>query len=114
MVEHTVPAKQSKKTDDVIPKNTADKWERLTKLASERLFGKRKQIMVAVGSRPYQGLPVSEAERLSRYSQIRKDPQALLQILQENAKFKPDGRVLVPKALIESMVKMEKKIREGE
>jgi len=112
MVVDTVAAKQPK-ADDVIPKDTADKWERLTKLASERLFGKRKKIMAAVGSRPYQGLPVSEAELLSRYSQVRHDPAALLEILQENAKFKPDGRVLVPKALIQSMKNMEKKIREG-
>ncbi len=48
MAVDTVAAKQ-KKADDVIPKDTADKWERLTKLASERLFGKRKKIMVAVG-----------------------------------------------------------------
>ncbi len=101
------------KGDDVIPKDTADKWERLTKLASERLFGKRKRIMAAVGSRPYQGLPVSEAELLSRYSQVRHDPAALLEILTENVKFKPDGRTLVPKALMETMRKMEKKIREG-
>ncbi len=112
MVE-TVTVKQPK-SDDVIPKDTADKWERLTKFASERLFGKRKKVMAAVGNRPYQGLPVSQAELLSRYSQVRKDPQALLQILQENAKFKPDGRVLVPKALIQTMTEMEKKIREGE
>ena len=117
MVAHTVPAKQPKipkpKGDDVIPKDTADKWERMTKIASERLFGKRKKIMAAVGNRPYRGLPVSEAELLSRYSQVRHDPEALLEILKENAKFKPDGRVMVPKALIESMKNMEKKIREG-
>ena len=59
MVKHTVPAKQPK-GDDVIPRDTADRWERLTKLASERLFGKRKKIMAAVGNRPYQGMPVSE------------------------------------------------------
>ena len=114
MVAHTVPAKQPKpKGDDVIPKDTADKWERMTQIASERLFGKRKRIMAAVGNRPYKGLPVSEAELLSRYSQVRNDPEALLEILKENAKFKPDGRVMVPKALIESMKNMEKKIREG-
>ncbi len=112
MAVDTVAVSQPK-ADDVIPKDTADKWERLTKLASERLFGKRKKIMAAVGNRPYRGLPVSEAELLSRYSQVRHDPEALLQILQENAKFKPDGRVLVPKALIQSMKSMEKKIREG-
>ena len=112
MVEHTA-AGSPKKGDDVIPQNTADKWERMTKMASERLFGKRKRIMAAVGTRPYRGLPVSEAELLSRYSQVRHDPQALLEILQENAKFKPDGRVLIPKALIESMQKMEKRLREG-
>lgn len=105
--------KEQVKPDDVIPQDTADKWEQMTKISSERLFSKRKRIMTAVGTRPYQGLPVSETKLLSRYSQVRHDPQALLQILQENAKFKPDGRVLVPKALIESMKKMEKKIREG-
>ncbi len=108
----TVAAKQPK-ADDVIPKDTADKWERMTSIASHRLRDKRKDIMVTVGARPYKGLPVSEAELLSRYSQVRHDPAALLEILQENAKFKPDGRVLVPKALIQSMKNMEKKIREG-
>ena len=95
----------------MIPEGLADKWERMTKVASERLAEKRKRIMAAVGARPYRGLPVSEAELLSRYSQVRHDPQALVEILQENAKFKPDGRVLVPKALVEAMTSMERKIR---
>ena len=98
--------------DDVIPEGLADKWETMTKVAGERLMDKRKRIMTAVGTRPYKGLPVSEAELLSRYSQVRHDPQALLEVLQENVKFKPNGTVLVPKALIEAMSTMEKKIRE--
>ena len=98
--------------DNLIPEGLADKWERMTKVASERLADKRKRIMEAVGARPYQGLPVSEAELLSRYSQVRRDPQAFAEILQKNAKFKPDGRVLVPKALVGAMASMEKRIRE--
>ena len=98
--------------DDVIPEGLAGKWEKMTQVAGERLMDKRKRIMTAVGTRPYRGLPVSEAELLSRYSQVRHDPQALLEVLQENVKIKPNGTVLVPKALIEAMSTMEKKIRE--
>lgn len=102
-----------KKPDDIIPQDTADRWDNLRNIASERMFWKRKRILAAVGERPYRGLPVGEAELLTRYSQVRNDPAAMAQILQENAKFKPDGRVLVPKALIESMKNMETRLREG-
>ncbi len=101
----------TRQSDDLIPEGLADKWERMTSVSSQRLFDKRKRIMTAVGARPYKGLPVSEAELLSRYSQVRRDPKALMEILQENATFKPDGRVLVKRALVEAMVKMEGKVR---
>ena len=95
-----------------IPLGMADKWERMTKLSGQRLLEKRRRIMEAVGTRPYLGMPVSEAELLARYSQIRRDPRAMATVLQENAKFQPDGTVLVPKALIAAMTKMEAKVRQ--
>ena len=101
----------TRQADNLIPDGFADKWERMTSVSSQRLFDKRKNIMAAVGTRPYKGLPVSEAELLSRYTQVRRDPKALMEILQENATFKSDGRVLVKKALVEAMVKMEAKVR---
>jgi len=83
------------------------------KLASERLHRKRKQISEAIGERPYKGLPVREEELTARWAQIRHEGDSLVEVFQSNAKFKPDGRVLVPKALIDGMINQEKKIRES-
>ena len=96
-----------------IPTGVAARWELIVKLASERLHRKRKQIAEVIGERPYRGLPVREEELDARWAQIRQDTDSLVEVFQSNAKFKPDGRVLVPKALIEGMIKGEKKRRDG-
>lgn len=101
------------KTEKDIPAGLADKWEKMRDLAAGRLFEKRKKIKEIIGARPYRGLPVSEKDLLSRFSQIWHDSQALLQVTLENAKFKPDGRVLLPKAFLEALRNMTKKLREG-
>lgn len=96
-----------------IPKDLAGRWELIRDFATDRIFAKRKQIKEAIGDRPYRGLPVDETELQARWAQIRNDTEALSEVFQSNAKFRPDGRVLVPKALIEGMVKQEKKRRDG-
>ena len=96
-----------------LPKGVAARWELIVKVAGERLHVKRKQISEAIGERPYKGLPVREEELDSRWAQIRQDTDSLVEVFQSNAKFKPDGRVLVPKALIEGMIKGEKKRKDG-
>ncbi len=99
--------------EDDIPAGLADKWEKMRDLAAGRLFEKRVKMKEAIGARPYKGLPVKDEDQLSRFSQVWHDKQALTQILQENAKFKPDGRVLLPKALLGAMRIMTKKLRES-
>ena len=59
------------------------------------------------------GLPVREEELTARWAQIRHEQDSLVEVFQSNAKFKPDGRVLVPKALIDGMIKQEKKFKDG-
>ena len=104
---------QVQRNEDDIPAGLADKWEKMRDLAAGKMFDKRAKMKEAIGARPYRGLPVKEEDLLSRFSQIWHDQQALSQVLQENATFKPDGRVLLPKALLDAMRIMTKKLRES-
>jgi hypothetical protein len=99
--------------DVVIPNGLADRWELLTKESAKILKNKRDKILTSIGSRPYKGLPVDETELRGRWMQIRKDPNELLNVLAENAKFKNDGRVLLPKKLISKITDYESKLKEG-
>lgn len=96
-----------------IPEGLADKWDLLVKESSERLKRRRDDIKLAVGERPYKGLPVSENELAKRWAQIQHSPQDLMELFQENARFKKDGTVLVPKELIKAIRKQHKRRQEG-
>ena len=85
----------------------------LTRIASERLFEGRAKIKEAIGQRPYKGLPVEENELSERWAQIANDQQALVELFQENATFKDDGTILVPKELLKIMHEQNKKRVEG-
>lgn len=98
---------------DEIPEGLADKWDVLVKRSAERLKMRRKDIKKAIGSRPFKGLPVSDAELQARWGQIKNNPQALAELFQENARFKKDGTVLVPKELMNTLREQHKKRREG-
>lgn len=96
-----------------VPKGLADRWEALVDEASKRLFAKRKEIQRAVGDRPYRGLPMGEDEMFARWLQIRRDTESLVELLSQNSIAKPDGHVLVPRKMVEAMVKQEKRARRG-
>jgi len=98
---------------NVVPTGLSDRWELLVDLAASRLYDKRKKIKEAIGTRPYRGLPVTDDEIVGRYSAIRHDPEAMTNLLMENAKVKPDGRVLLPKELISKMIEAERSLRTG-
>jgi hypothetical protein len=100
-------------TKQDIPAGLADTWETLTKEAGKLLYDQRKKLLSAVGERPYQGLPVSHAERLGHYNQIRHDPQELMNLLAPNVRVKEDGRVLIAKGLIKTLTALESELREG-
>ena len=103
----------AERNKDDIPIGLASKWEKMVDLSAGRLFDKRAKMKEVIGARPYKGLPVKDEDQLSRFSQIWHDQQALTQVLQENATFKPGGRVLLPKALLDAMRIMTKKLRES-
>jgi len=108
-------AKGTKKSvqDSTIPPDLASRWEMIVSEVTKRIFIKRKAMAKAIGQRPYQGLPVEASDLTARWAQIRHDTPALTEVLSGNATFKKDGKVFVPKALIESMLKTEEGFRKG-
>ncbi|KKN05179.1 hypothetical protein LCGC14_1089880 [marine sediment metagenome] len=102
-----------KTTGTEIPPDLAGRWELIVDEVKKIIREKRKRIKAAIGERPYRGLPVEKAELTARWAQIRHDVEGLTEVLQTNTKFKPDGRVLAPKALIRSMIEQERGFREG-
>lgn len=89
----------------------ADEIEYIKNTAAEEMFDKLKKMREALGKRPYEGLPVDEEERMTRYLQIRKDPGALANLIRANSKIKEDGRVLVKKELVKQLQTLEDKAR---
>ena len=99
--------------DTATPPDLASRWEMIVSEVTKRIFLKRKAMAKAIGQRPYQGLPVEASDLTARWAQIRHDTPALTEVLSGNATFKKDGKVFVPKALIDSMIKTETSFREG-
>ena len=91
----------------------ASKFESVVDILANSLKEKRKELLTAIGERPYKGFPISLKERQARYKEIRNNPSALMEVFKGNAKFKPDGRVLIPKELIKTIQQMEKSIKTG-
>ncbi len=108
-----IKGKKKGTQDSAIPPDLASRWEMIVAEAAKRIFIKRKAMAKTIGQRPYQGLPVKASDLTARWAQIRHDSAALTEVLSGNAKFKEDGKVLVPSALIESMTKEEEKFRKG-
>ena len=90
----------------------ADKFEYVKNTSAERMYERLKAFRAAIGTRPYKGLPVDEKELTARYVQIRNDPVAWKKIIEENAKVKEDGSILLPKKFVSSLQSMEKKLRD--
>jgi len=54
------------------------------------------------------------AEALARYAQIRHNQPGWTELLLSVAKVKEDGRVLLPKELVETTKRFEARLKEGE
>ncbi len=108
-----MPKEEEKKLAPIEDGGLASTLEKKVGITANLLFDKRKNMLDTIGTRPYKGLPVKEEELLSRFSQIWRDPQALTEILKQNAIFKKDGRVLISKALLKKMKEMTQKLRKG-
>jgi hypothetical protein len=95
----------------VIPAGLADRWELLVGEAAKRIKKKRDQIKTSIGARPYNGLPVDEDELRARWMEIRRDPNAVFDVMAENVRFTKEGKVMLPKELVNKIVDYETKAR---
>jgi len=96
-----------------VPTELAGRWELIVAEAAKRLFAKRKQVLETIGARQYQGLPVSNDKAFARWVQSRQDPETLIKILTDNAKFSDDNRMLFSRALVNKMVELEGLFKKG-
>ncbi len=97
-----------------IPSDLAPRWELIVQEAAKRIKAKRDTIKIAIGDKPYRGIPVTEHEAETRYLQMRDSAKLQTNSLEENITMSVDGRVLVNKEYIKAIKKMEAKLRKGE
>lgn len=91
----------------------ATRAETVVKESAARMFERLKMMRKVLGKRPYQGLPVKPEQIAARVMQIRHDTNALMQVIGENVRIKPDGRVLISKEFMSIMTETEAKLRKG-
>ena len=97
-----------------IPSQLAARWELLVDEAAKRIKSKRDTIKIAIGEKPYRGIPVTEEDAEVRYMQMRDNAKMQTEALQENVTMSKAGRLLVNKEYLAAIMKIEKKIRKGE
>ena len=97
-----------------IPADLAPRWELIVTEAAKRIKEKRDTIKIAIGDKPYRGIPVTEEEAEIRYIQMRDNAKLQTKSLEENITMSVDGRLLVNKEYIKAIAKMEDKLRKGE
>lgn len=90
-----------------------DDYETAAKLAAERVYKAQQEVKKVIGSRPFGGGDMTDDEAFTEYLAVRINPAAYQKMLQENSKQGRDGRMLVRKDLVDAIVKMETRIREG-
>lgn len=95
------------------PASPAERLENKAKLLADRMYERRKELVGAVGDRPYKGQPVSDDAKKARLGMIREDKDAWAQILMTVGRPKPDGRFLLPKKLVEEITKFEGERKQG-
>ena len=88
-------------------------YEEAAKLAAERIYKQQQEAKKIIGSRPFGGGEMTDDEAFTEYLAVRINPQAYQQMIQENSKQGRDGRMLVRKELVDAIVKMETRIKEG-
>lgn len=91
----------------------ADNAEFVVKTSAKNMFERIKEERKALGTRPYKGLPVDKTELTSRWIQVRRNIPALVDAISKDVVIKPDGRILIRKKLLQSVIETEKIIREG-
>ncbi len=97
-----------------IPTDLAPRWELIVDEAAKRIKAKRDTIKIAIGEKPYRGIPVTEEDAEIRYQQMRDSAKLQTEALQENVTMSKAGRLLVNKDYLKALRKLEKKVREGD
>jgi len=93
--------------------NKIDEMEKATKLAAERLYKMEKELRKNIGTHTFGGGGMTEDEAFNEYLALRINPTAYQKMLQDNMKMGRDGRPLIKKEVVEAIIKMETKIKEG-
>ena len=97
-----------------IPTELAPRWELIVEEATKRIKAKRDTIKIAIGEKPYRGIPVTQEDAETRYLQMRDNSKLQTEALQENVTMSKEGRLLINKKYLTAIKKMEEKIRKGE
>lgn len=95
------------------PKNIAERLELTSSELARRLFARRQAVRGSIDGQPYRGVEMSDEDRLGRYTEVRDDVDAWLELMNQNFRVKSDGRVLVRKGMMQEIETMEKTLREG-
>ena len=88
--------------------------EEAPKLAAERIYKQKQELRKAMGVKPFGGEDMTEDEAFNEYLALRINPAAFQKMLQDNMKMGRDGRPLIRKEVVEAIIKMETKIKEGQ
>jgi hypothetical protein len=96
------------------PPALADHLEAGVRGAAQAMVRKRREMRKAAGVRPFGGKAITEDESFAEYLKIRHNLIGWQDMLRSVARVKEDGRVLLPKELVEATRKYETRIREGE
>ncbi len=97
-----------------IPSEMAPRWELIVSEAGKRIKAKRDTIKIAIGEKPYRGIPVTQEEAEVRYQQMRDSAKLQTKSLEENVTRSVDGRLLINKKYLKAIKGLEEKIRKGE
>ena len=96
-----------------IPSEKADTWDLEVKILAERLGERRKELHKGMGVRPFKGKKVSLGEQKASMAGMTSEDWG--QLIQEYARIKEDGRILLPNTIIAQARKINKMtLTEGE
>lgn len=92
----------------------ADRKEEEVKMAAQELYRNRVKTREAWGKRPFMGEELDSDAAFGKYLQVRNNVQGWMQILQSAVRVKQDGRILLPRELVEATREYEARLKEGE
>ena len=95
-----------------IPAEKADTWDLEVKTLAGRLGDRRKELHKGMGKRPFKGTPVTTEQQMISMGSLK--VQDWGEIIQKHARFKEDGRILLPKTMITQAKKLHKLGTQGE